>query len=91
MGSTMEFSLPVPRLSRLWMSRPVRLASADPQGRASIPCVCCHHGITVNGDDNSYSWWGPHRLPSRRSGFPPGHPVRWLLLLQMRKLRLREV
>ena len=78
MGSTMEFSLPVPRLRRLWMARPVGLASADAQGRARIPCVCCHHGITVNGDDNSHSWRGPHRVPNRRSG-SPGHPVRWLL------------
>ena len=39
MDSTMEFSLPAPRLSDLWMSRPVPLASADPQGRASI--LCC--------------------------------------------------
>lgn len=39
MDSAMEFSLPVPRLSDLWMSRPVPLASANWQGRASI--LCC--------------------------------------------------
>ena len=80
MDSTTEFSLPVPRLSDLWMSQPVPLASANPQGRASILCCVLPPLHPINGDDNSYSWWGPHRMPSRRSGFPPSHPVRWLLL-----------